>query len=107
MRGAHAIGNIPTDTAAAHGVILVDTTAWVEFDRATGSTVDARLSGLIADDAEVAVTEPVVMEAPPAPAAPHASRTSDGSSVGATFCDSTLPRGSTGRAAAAGSRRGA
>jgi len=43
-------------------VILVDTSAWVEFDRATGSTVDARLSDLIADDAEIAVTEPVIME---------------------------------------------
>ena len=43
-------------------MILVDTSAWVEFDRATGSTVDARLSGLIADDVEIAVTEPVIME---------------------------------------------
>ncbi|MDE0195040.1 MAG: PIN domain nuclease [bacterium] len=43
-------------------MILVDTSAWVEFDRATGSTVDARLSDLIADDAEIAVTEPVIME---------------------------------------------
>ena len=43
-------------------MILVDTSAWVEFDRATGSTVDVRLSGLIADDAEIAVTEPVIME---------------------------------------------
>ena len=43
-------------------MILVDTSAWVEFDRATGSTVDARLSALIADDAQIAVTEPVIME---------------------------------------------
>ena len=43
-------------------MILVDTSAWIEFDRATGSTVDARLSDLIADDAEIAVTEPVIME---------------------------------------------
>lgn len=43
-------------------MILVDTSAWVEFDRATGSAVDARLSELIADDAEIAVTEPVIME---------------------------------------------
>lgn len=43
-------------------MILVDTSAWVEFDRATGSDVDGRLSGLIADDAEIAVTEPVIME---------------------------------------------
>ena len=43
-------------------MILVDTSAWVEFDRATGSTVDSRLSALIADDGEIAVTEPVIME---------------------------------------------
>ncbi len=43
-------------------MILVDSSAWVEFDRATGSAVDARLSDLIADDAEIAVTEPVIME---------------------------------------------
>ena len=43
-------------------MILVDTSAWVEFDRATGSTVDVRLSDLIAEDAEIAVTEPVIME---------------------------------------------
>ena len=43
-------------------MILVDTSAWVEFDRATGSTVDARLSALIAGDADIAVTEPVIME---------------------------------------------
>lgn len=43
-------------------MILVDTSAWVEYDRATGSTVDQRLTDLIASDAAVAVTEPVVME---------------------------------------------
>ena len=43
-------------------MILVDTSAWVEYDRATGSTVDRRLTELIATDAELAVTEPVVME---------------------------------------------
>jgi len=43
-------------------VILVDTSAWVEFDRATGSAVDRRLTELIATGGEVAVTEPVVME---------------------------------------------
>lgn len=43
-------------------MILADTSAWVEFDRATGSLVDARLTGLIADDGPVAVTEPVIME---------------------------------------------
>lgn len=43
-------------------MILVDTSAWVEYDRATNSRVDQRLTELIADDGEVAVTEPVVME---------------------------------------------
>jgi predicted nucleic acid-binding protein len=43
-------------------VILADTSAWVEYDRATGSAVDSRLSGLIAADGPVAVTEPVIME---------------------------------------------
>jgi predicted nucleic acid-binding protein len=43
-------------------VILVDTSAWVEYDRATGSSVDQRLTELIAGDDQVAVTEPVIME---------------------------------------------
>jgi len=43
-------------------VILVDTSAWIEFDRATGSAVDERLTTLIATADEVAVTEPVIME---------------------------------------------
>lgn len=43
-------------------MILADTSAWVEFDRATGSSVDLRLAELIADDGPVAVTEPIVME---------------------------------------------
>jgi predicted nucleic acid-binding protein len=43
-------------------VLLTDTSAWVEFDRATGSTVDLRLAELIAADGPVAVTEPIVME---------------------------------------------
>jgi predicted nucleic acid-binding protein len=43
-------------------VILADTSAWVEYDRATGSSVDRRLAELIAADAPLVVTEPVVME---------------------------------------------
>jgi predicted nucleic acid-binding protein len=43
-------------------VILADTSAWVEYDRATGSAVDRRLAQLIAEEGPVAVTEPVVME---------------------------------------------
>jgi predicted nucleic acid-binding protein len=43
-------------------MILVDTSAWVEYDRATGSAVDRRLTQLITDEGPIAVTEPVVME---------------------------------------------
>ena len=43
-------------------MILADTSAWVEYDRATGSQVDARVSELIADDGPLATTELVVME---------------------------------------------
>lgn len=43
-------------------MILVDTSAWVEYDRATGSPADQRLADLIAEEGPLAVTEPVVME---------------------------------------------
>lgn len=43
-------------------MILADTSAWVEYDRATGSGVDERLTELIATDGPLAVTEPVIME---------------------------------------------
>ena len=43
-------------------MILVDTSAWVEYDRATASPVDRQLTDLIATDADIAVTEPVLME---------------------------------------------
>jgi predicted nucleic acid-binding protein len=43
-------------------VILADTSAWVEYDRATGSTVDQRLTELIRAEGPLAVTEPVLME---------------------------------------------
>jgi predicted nucleic acid-binding protein len=43
-------------------VILADTSAWVEYDRATGSRVDDRLTDLIAVDGPLAVTEPVIIE---------------------------------------------
>lgn len=43
-------------------MILADTSAWVEYDRATGSPADLRLSGLIAEQGPIAVTEPVIME---------------------------------------------
>lgn len=43
-------------------MILVDSSAWVEFDRATDSAADQALSELIATDGAIAATEPVVME---------------------------------------------
>ena len=43
-------------------MILADTSAWVEYDRATGSRVDRRLEELIRGDGQLAVTESVVME---------------------------------------------
>jgi predicted nucleic acid-binding protein len=43
-------------------VILADTSAWVEFDRATGSPVDRRVAELIDADGPLATTAPVVME---------------------------------------------
>lgn len=43
-------------------MILADTSAWVEYDRATGSTADQRITELIANDGPLMVTEPVLME---------------------------------------------
>ncbi len=43
-------------------MILADTSAWVEYDRATGSAVDERVTELIADDGPLATTELVMME---------------------------------------------
>lgn len=44
-------------------MILADTSAWIEFDKATGSAVDRRVADLVAADVDgLAVTEPVVME---------------------------------------------
>lgn len=43
-------------------MILADSSAWVEFDRATGSAVDQTLANLIASEGPLAVTESVVME---------------------------------------------
>jgi len=43
-------------------VILADTSAWVEFDRATGSAADRRVAELIATGGPLVVTEPVLME---------------------------------------------
>ena len=42
-------------------VILIDTSAWVEFDRHTGTWIDQRVRELLTV-AEAAATEPVMME---------------------------------------------
>ncbi|HEY8740883.1 MAG TPA: PIN domain nuclease [Candidatus Dormibacteraeota bacterium] len=43
-------------------MILADTSAWVEYDRATGSPADQRLREVIAAGGPLAVTEPITME---------------------------------------------
>jgi predicted nucleic acid-binding protein len=43
-------------------VILADTSAWVEFLRATGSPIHLRLRNLIAGDGDLATTDVVMME---------------------------------------------
>lgn len=43
-------------------MILADTSAWVEYDQASGSQVDRRIASLIEADGPLAVTQPVVME---------------------------------------------
>lgn len=44
-------------------MILADSSAWIEFDRGTGSAVHRRMSSLIASDTdELVVTPPVLME---------------------------------------------
>src|SRR6266851_915786 len=43
-------------------MILADTSAWVEYDRATGSAVHRRVAELIANEGPLSVTEPVIME---------------------------------------------
>lgn len=43
-------------------MILADTSAWIEYDRATGSAVDQRMTELITAEGALAVTQPVVME---------------------------------------------
>ncbi|MGC2373643.1 MAG: PIN domain nuclease [Solirubrobacteraceae bacterium] len=43
-------------------MILIDSSVWVEYDRATGSPAHLRLKTLIEGGGPVAVTQPVVME---------------------------------------------
>lgn len=42
-------------------MILVETSAWVEYDRATGSVVDEQVTELMSTG-RIAVTEPILME---------------------------------------------
>ena len=42
-------------------MILADTSAWVEYDRATGSAADQRIVELISTDGPLMFTEPVLM----------------------------------------------
>jgi predicted nucleic acid-binding protein len=43
-------------------VHLIDTSAWVEYLRATGSNADAAVTRLIEENTPIAITEPVIME---------------------------------------------
>lgn len=43
-------------------MILADTSAWIEFERATGSAVDVRMTELLQQGQGLAITEPIVME---------------------------------------------
>ncbi|HEX4344436.1 MAG TPA: PIN domain-containing protein [Solirubrobacteraceae bacterium] len=43
-------------------MILADTSAWIEYDRATGSAVDRRVEELITTGSALAITEPVMLE---------------------------------------------
>lgn len=42
-------------------MIVVDTSAWVEYLRATGSTIHSRVRSLLASEASLATTDVVVM----------------------------------------------
>jgi predicted nucleic acid-binding protein len=55
-------GTAAGPAAAVLRVILVDTSAWVEYLRATGHVSDQRLRSLIEKEQDLATTEPVVME---------------------------------------------
>ena len=51
----------PRTPARSNSILLTDSSAWVEYLRATGSRADLRVRELIGSD-QLAVTEPVVME---------------------------------------------
>lgn len=60
--GGRPLGAAPGPAEPLTAVILVDTSAWVELLRRTGSPVHRQLGGLLDDGAELATTELVVME---------------------------------------------
>jgi len=63
MEGAHALGELPgRGGTRVRPVILVDTSAWIEYNRATGSDVHHRLRDAIGSGETLAVTEPIVAE---------------------------------------------
>jgi len=43
-------------------MILIDSSAWVEFERATDSRTDRRLRELLGTDEAIACSEPIMME---------------------------------------------
>jgi predicted nucleic acid-binding protein len=43
-------------------VILIDTSAWAEFLRATGSAIHRRVRALVVDEADIVTTDVVLME---------------------------------------------
>jgi predicted nucleic acid-binding protein len=43
-------------------IVLPDSSAWIEYFRASGHPTDLELDDLIDDEAELVITEPVVME---------------------------------------------
>jgi predicted nucleic acid-binding protein len=50
------------EIAARSELILVDTSAWIEFLRGTGTPVNLRVRALLGKGASLATTEPIVME---------------------------------------------
>lgn len=77
-------------------MILVDTSAWVEYHRATGSPVDQRLAELIEAEGTGAVSEPIVMEVLAGARSDEQESDLYRCSFGSTCCASTWPPTSTG-----------
>ena len=117
MRSAHAIGTTPEDAAPhareaaphAQGWHLTDTSAWVEFDRATGSAVDLRLAGASVHHVPVRRSQGLRLPRPRSPSSRcctsrkkstagtvsmTAPAMSSGQSDGSSCCSWRSPRGS-------------